>query len=110
VSPVASYVVQSVVTLAGVAALAVLLLYGARKTGIGRASGPIELVGRLPLDGRRAVYLVKVESTTYVVGSSEAGLVKLGELVSAGSGDVPATVVGKARSNPPPDREDGGVT
>ena len=79
-SPVASYVVQSLVTLVGVAALAVLLLYGARKTGMGRPSGPIELVGRLPLDGRRTVYLVRVESTVFVLGSSEAGLVKLGEM------------------------------
>jgi flagellar biogenesis protein FliO len=80
VSPVASYIVQSLVTLLGVAALAVLLLYGARKTGMGRPSGPIELVGRLPLDGRRTVYLVRVESTVFVLGSSEAGLVKLGEV------------------------------
>ena len=71
---------QSVVTLLGVAALAVLLLYGARRTGMGRPSGPIELVGRLPLDGRRTVYLVRVESTVFVLGSSEAGLVKLGEM------------------------------
>jgi flagellar biogenesis protein FliO len=82
-SPVASYVVQSLVTLVGVAALAVLLLYGARKTGMGRPSGPIELLGRLPLDGRRTVYLVRVESTVFVLGSSEAGLVKLGELPAA---------------------------
>jgi len=39
----------------------------------------MELLGKLPLDGRRAVYLVRVTNTTYVVGASEAGLVKLGE-------------------------------
>lgn len=78
-SPVASYIVQTVVTLVGVAALAVLLLYGARRAGVGRPSGPLEVVGRLPLDGRRTVYLVRVGRTIYVVGSSDAGLVKLGE-------------------------------
>ena len=79
-SPVAKYVVEMVVTLLGVIALAVLVLYGARRIGVGRPGGPLELVGRLPLDGRRAVYLVRVAKTIYVVGASEAGLAKLGEL------------------------------
>jgi flagellar biogenesis protein FliO len=83
VSPVLSYVVQTVVTLAGVVALAVVLLYGARRAGMGRPSGPLEIVGRLPLDGRRAVYLIRVGATIYVVGASESGLVKLGETSDA---------------------------
>jgi flagellar biogenesis protein FliO len=66
--------------LTGVVALAVLLLSVGRRFGIGRPSGPLELVGRLPLDGRRAVYLVRVGETIYVVGASESGLNKLGEL------------------------------
>ena len=70
--------------LTGVAALAVLLLAVGRKFGIGRPSGPLELVGRLPLDGRRAVYLVRVGETVYVVGASENGLNKLGELPKDG--------------------------
>ena len=70
-------------TLLGVVALAVVLLYGARRAGIGRATGPAELLGRLPLDGRRAVYLVRVGSTVYVLGASEAGLTKLGEVNDA---------------------------
>ncbi len=90
-SPVASYVIQTVVTLLGVVALAILLLYGARRAGVGRASGPLALVGRLPLDGRRAVYLVRVGRAIYVVGSSEMGLVKLGEITEAELADVPAT-------------------
>jgi flagellar biogenesis protein FliO len=80
VSPVVSYVVQTTVTLVGVAALAFVLLYGARRAGLGRPTGPVDLIGRLPLEGRRSVYLVRVESTIFVVGSSETGLVKLGEL------------------------------
>jgi len=79
VSPATSYLVQTLVTLVGVCALAALVLYGARRAGLGRPSGPLELLGKLPLDGRRAVYLVRVTNTTYVVGASEAGLVKLGE-------------------------------
>lgn len=82
-SPVASYVIQTVVTLAGVVALAVLVLYGARRAGVGRASGPLSVVGRLPLDGRRAVYLVRVGRAIYVIGVSDGGLVKLGEMAEA---------------------------
>jgi flagellar biogenesis protein FliO len=82
-SPVASYVIQTVVTLAGVVALAVLVLYGARRAGVGRASGPLSVVGRLPLDGRRAVYLVRVGRAIYVIGVSDGGLVKLGEMPEA---------------------------
>jgi flagellar biogenesis protein FliO len=97
VSPLASYLIQTVVTLAGVVALAAVLLYGARRAGVGRPSGPLSLLGRLPLDARRAVYLVRVGTTIYVVGSSEAGLVKLGE-VSEQSLDDP----------PPPENPRGG--
>jgi flagellar protein FliO/FliZ len=79
-SPVASYVVQSLVTLLAIVALAVLALYGGRRLGLGRSSGPMELIGRLPLDARRAVYLVRVGKLVYVVGASERGLTRLGKL------------------------------
>jgi flagellar biogenesis protein FliO len=91
VTPLGRYVVETLVMLTGVAALAVLLLSVGRRFGIGRPSGPLELVGRLPLDGRRAVYLVRVGETVYVVGASEAGLNKLGELPKAGL-ELPAGV------------------
>jgi flagellar biogenesis protein FliO len=80
VTPLGRYVVETLVMLTGVVALAVLLLSVGRRFGIGRPSGPLELVGRLPLDARRAVYLVRVGETVYVVGASENGLNKLGEL------------------------------
>jgi len=78
-SPLATYVVETLVTLVAVVALAVLVLYGARRLGLGRPAGPLRLVGRLPLDGRRSVFLVQVDSVVYVLGASEGGLVKLGE-------------------------------
>jgi flagellar biogenesis protein FliO len=84
VSPLTAYVIETVVTLLGVIALAIAVLYGARRLGVGRPSGPLQLVGRLPLDGRRAVYLIKVGSVVYVVGASEAGLNKLGQLSGDG--------------------------
>ena len=83
----AAYIVQTIVTLVAVCALAFLVLYGARRLGIGRPRGPIELVGLLPLDARRAIYLVKVAGQVIVVGASEAGFTKLGELPA---GELPA--------------------
>lgn len=72
--------IQTLVTLFGVIALAVLVLYAARRMGVGKPAGPLSLVGKLPLDGRRAIYLVRAGKTVFVVGASEAGLSKLGEL------------------------------
>jgi flagellar biogenesis protein FliO len=66
--------------LVAIVVLATLVLYAARRLGVGRPGGPLELVGRLPLDGRRAVYLVRVGKTVYVLGASEAGIHKIGEL------------------------------
>lgn len=90
----AGYIVQTLVTLLAVCALAFAILYGARRLGIGRPRGPIELVGLLPLDARRAIYLVKVGGQVIVVGASEAGLTRLGELSSAAVRELPAAPTG----------------
>jgi len=79
-TPLTRYVVETLVTLVAVVALAVLLLSALRRAGLGKAGGPLELLARLPLDGRRAVYLVRVGETIYVLGGSEQALHKLGEL------------------------------
>ncbi len=78
-----SYVLETFVTLLLVCVVAVVVLYGARRFGIGRARGPIELVGQLPLDARRAIYLVRVGAQVIVVGASEAGLARLGEVAES---------------------------
>ncbi|HMR04658.1 MAG TPA: flagellar biosynthetic protein FliO, partial [Polyangiaceae bacterium] len=83
-SPVARYVVETTVTLLAIIALAVLVLYAARRVGVGKPGGPLSLVGRLPLDGRRAIYLIRVGGKVFVVGGSEAGLSKLGEVEDDG--------------------------
>ena len=88
-SPVASYLIETSVTLLGVVLVAAVLIYGARRRGGGRASGPLDLIGRLPLDGQRAVYLVRIGSTVYVIGASEAGLAKIGELSESELGPLP---------------------
>jgi len=75
-----AYLLQTFVTLVAVCALAFAVLWGARRLGIGRPSGAVKLVGHLPLDARRAVYLVKVGKQVFVVGVAEGGMTKLGEL------------------------------
>lgn len=87
----AAYIVQTLVTLVAVTALAFAVLYGARRLGIGRPRGPIELVGLLPLDARRAIYLVKVGNLVLVVGASEAGFTKLGEMQASEAALAPST-------------------
>ena len=76
----AGYLVETFLTLVVVCGLAVFVLWGARRLGVARASGSIKLVGQLPLDARRAIYLVKIGEQVIVVGASEGGLTKLGEM------------------------------
>jgi flagellar biogenesis protein FliO len=85
----AGYLVETFVTLLAVCGLAFVVLYGARRLGVGRPRGPIQLVGQLPLDARRAIYLVQVGGQVMVVGASEAGITKLGEVSAR---ELPETV------------------
>lgn len=84
----AGTLLETFVTLLVVCIVAFVLLYFARKAGVARAFGAAELVGQLPLEARRAVYLVRVGGRVLVIGASEAGLTKLAELEAA---DVPVT-------------------
>jgi flagellar biogenesis protein FliO len=115
-----SYVLETFVTLLLVCVVAVVVLYGARRFGIGRARGPIELVGQLPLDARRAIYLVRVGAQVIVVGASEAGLSRLGEVAEKElpkedkpNGTSFKDVLAKLRGSPPaitiPEPEEPGV-
>jgi flagellar protein FliO/FliZ len=79
-TPLSRYVVETLVTLLAVVALSVVLLTLLRRAGVGKVQGPLELVARLPLDGRRAVYLVRVAEKIYVLGAAEGAMQKLGEL------------------------------
>ena len=116
-----AYIVETFVTLAIVCGLAYAVLFGARRLGVGRARGPSELVGQLPLDARRFIYLVKVGEQVYVVGAGEGGFTKLGEI---GAADLPAEKrtdafaailarmgrggAARATSQPPPPDDDAG--
>lgn len=94
-TPLARYVLETVITLFAVAGLAVAILYGVRRVGVGRPTGPLELLGRLALDARKAVYLVRLGDTVYVLGASEAGLTKLGEMPRAALGGQAEPTLGE---------------
>ena len=79
-TPLSRYVVETVITLMAVVALSIVLLSALRRVGVGKAAGPLELVARLPLDARRAVYLVRVGETIYVLGAADSAIQKLGEM------------------------------
>ncbi len=110
-SSYSTYLIETFITLLIVCALAVVILWAARRTGIARGSGPIELYGHLPLDARRAIYLVKVGEQVFVVGVGEGGFTKLGEIPSmslpreasvrvAPFGDLLARVLGRKMVRP----------
>jgi flagellar protein FliO/FliZ len=80
VSSYAGYLLETFVTLIAVCGLAFVVLWGARRVGLGRPSGPLEMRGHLPLDARRSIYLVKVGDHVFVVGVGEGGFTKLGEI------------------------------
>ena len=81
-TPLSRYVVETLVTLLAVVALSVVLLSALRRVGVGKTGGPLQLIARLPLEGRRAVYLVRAGETVYVLAASENALAKLGEMPS----------------------------
>jgi flagellar biogenesis protein FliO len=91
VSSYAGYLLETFVTLVAVCAIAFVVLWGARRLGIGRPSGPLELVGQLPLDARRAIYLVKVGAQVFVIGVGEGGFTKLGDMPASELPRVEAT-------------------
>jgi flagellar biogenesis protein FliO len=79
-TPLTRYVIETIVTLLAVVVLSIVLLSALRRAGVGKGTGPLELIARLPLEARRAVYLVRVGQTVYVLGASENAIQKLGEL------------------------------
>jgi flagellar biogenesis protein FliO len=89
-SPLGDYLIQSVALLVAIGALGGILLFAARRKGVGRAVGPVELLARLPLEARRSVYVVRILDQVLILGSSEAGLAKLGELPESSAGELRA--------------------
>jgi flagellar biogenesis protein FliO len=82
VSPVAQYLVQSAVTLLGVLLLVGVIVLGTRRLGLKATDRNLELVGRLPLEARRAVYLVRVKERIFVLAANDHAITKLGEVAA----------------------------
>lgn len=113
-SPLTTYLVETFVTLLAVIAVAIAVLAGAKRLGVGRPLGPMRLLGRMPLDARRVVYLVRVADKVLILGASEAGLTKLGQLDREAIEDVEPTsdkpafadLLARLRGKPSPESAD----
>jgi flagellar biogenesis protein FliO len=75
-----TYLMESALILMVVAGLAWFITFLARRAGVARGASSLELLARLPLEARRAVYVVRVLDQVLILGASETGLAKLGDL------------------------------
>jgi flagellar biogenesis protein FliO len=91
-SALSTYLLESALVLAAVVGLAWFVSFLARRAGVVRGASSLELLARLPLEARRAVYVVRVLDQVLILGASETGLAKLGEL--------PANAIAEFRKAP----------
>lgn len=77
-SPEATYVLESLATVAAFGGALWLALWGLRRVSGAPSKGPLEVIARQPLDGRRAIYLVRVGKRVLVVGATDSSLTRLG--------------------------------
>jgi flagellar biogenesis protein FliO len=70
----------SVISLGVVCLLAYLGLKLLARRGVGRASGPIRIVARCPLEPRRSLYLVETAGRFFLLGVGEGPLTMLADL------------------------------
>jgi flagellar biogenesis protein FliO len=76
-SPEATYVLQSLATVAVFGGALWIAAWGVRRIGVNGRSGPLEILARQPLDGRRAIYLVRVGKRVLVIGATDSALTRL---------------------------------
>jgi len=94
----AAALVQSIVALAGICALAAVLLRMAAGRGLGRVprGRVLELVERLPLDARSAVCVVRAGGKAWLVGTNDGASPTL--LAELDAGAIPEPEAPRARS------------
>jgi flagellar biogenesis protein FliO len=80
VAPATEYILNTSLTLAGIMVLAWLLVYASRRWERAAPRGPLELLGTLRLEGKRAVYLVRVGERVVALGATEGAMMKVMEL------------------------------
>jgi flagellar biosynthetic protein FliO len=59
------------------------------RRGVGRPSGPIKIMARLPLDPRRALYVVETAGRCFLIGVGDGPMTMLAEL---GADEVKASL------------------
>jgi flagellar biogenesis protein FliO len=77
-SPEATYVIESLATIAVFGGALYVATWGLRRLTGPRTGGPLEVLARQPLDSRRSVYLVRVGKRVLIVGAGEGALTRLG--------------------------------
>jgi flagellar protein FliO/FliZ len=93
--PYATYLLETVLITGGICIVGAAVVGVARRLNRVPNDGAMRLVGHLPLEARRSIYLVEVGSQVLVVGASEAGFTKLGELEA---GSLPPKVASGPRT------------
>ena len=73
----------SLVSLGIVCVLAYVSLRFLGKRGIGRASGPIRVLARCPLEPRRVLYLIETAGRCFLVGVGDGPMTMLAEVGAA---------------------------
>jgi len=73
----------SLVSLGLVCLIAYVSLRLLGRRGVGRASGPIRVLARCPLEPRRALYLVETAGRCFLVGVGEGPMTMLAEVGAA---------------------------
>lgn len=90
-SPEATYVLESLGTIAVFGGALYVATWGLRRLSGQRAGGPLEILARQPLDGRRAVYLVRVGKRVLIIGATDGALTRLGSTsLDAIEGELPS--------------------
>lgn len=79
-APATEYILNTSLTLAGIVVLAWLVVYASRRWERAAPRGPLELIGTLRLEGKRAVYLVRIGERVVALGAAEGGMSKVLEL------------------------------
>jgi flagellar biogenesis protein FliO len=97
-SPEATYVLESLATIAVFGGALYLATWGVRRFSGARGRGPLEVLARQGLDGRRAIYLVRVGKRVLIVGASDGALTRLG------STSLDAIEAELAAANEPPSK------
>lgn len=81
---------QSLLALGAVGLLSWLVLRWGARRGFGRHRGHIKVVERVPLDARRALYLIEIGQRKLLIGAGEGALALLAELESGELPPLPA--------------------